>query len=139
MMEDKKYTFEEFLDIVEELRRKCPWDSAQTHESLKPCMMEEAAEVIQGVDLLGQTGEWDNLCEELGDVLLQVVLHSVIAEEEGLFTLEDVITQVARKMVRRHPMIFGKSDILKGCEGIPSWEEIKRLEKAARQREKGRS
>ena len=139
MMEDKKYTFEEFLDIVEELRRKCPWDSAQTPESLKPCMMEEAAEVIQGVDLLGQTGEWDNLCEELGDVLLQVVLHSVIAEEEGLFTLEDVITQVARKMVRRHPMIFGKSDILKDCEGIPSWEEIKRLEKAARQREKGRS
>ena len=137
MMEEKRYTFEELTEIVKILREKCPWDSTQTHESLKVCMEEDASEVIEGIDLLKSTGEWDNLCEELGDVLLQVVLHSVIAQEEGLFTLEDVVTGIARKMVRRHPHIFGKSEFYKDYDGIPSWEEIKRLEKEAREKNKG--
>ncbi len=130
------YTFEEFEGIVRELRSRCPWDSTQTHASLKPCMAEEAEEVLEGIDLLEQTGDGENLCEELGDVLLQVVLHSVIAQEEGLFTLDDVIDGISRKMIRRHPHIFGKSDLYKDCEGIPDWEEIKRLEREEKERRK---
>lgn len=121
---------------MKELRDKCPWDSVQTHESLKTCMAEEASEVLEGIDLLTQTGDWDNLCEELGDVLMQVVLHSVIAQEEGYFSLEDVIDGITRKMVRRHPHIFGKSELYGDYEGIPTWEEIKRLEKEEKKRRK---
>ena len=137
-MEEKKtaYTFEEFTEIVRELRAKCPWDSTQTHKSLKPCMQEEVEEVLEGIDLLEKTGEWDNLCEELGDVLLQVVLHSMIAQEEGLFTLDDVVDAIARKMIRRHPHIFGKSDLYKDYDGIPDWEEIKRLEREEKERQR---
>ena len=83
-------------------------------------MEEEASEVIEGIDLLKSTGEWDNLCEELGDVLLQVVLHSVIAQEEGLFTLEDVVTGIARKMVRRHPHILENLSFIKTMMGYPA-------------------
>lgn len=135
-MEEKKtaYTFEEFTEIVRKLRAECPWDSTQTHQSLKPCMTEEAGEVLEGIDLLERTGEWDNLCEELGDVLLQVVLHSVIAQEEGLFTLDDVVDAIARKMIRRHPHIFGKSELYKDYDGIPSWEEIKKIEREEKQK-----
>ena len=91
---------------------------------------------MEGIDLLEKTGEWDNLCEELGDVLLQVVLHSVIAQEEGLFTLDDVVDAIARKMIRRHPHIFGKSDLYKDYDGIPDWEEIKRLEREEKERQR---
>ena len=94
--------------IVEKLRAEdgCPWDRAQTHESLKPACIEEAAEVIGGINILTETGKAGNLREELGDLLLQVVFHAVIAEEEGLFTLEDVAKTVSDKMVRRHPHVF---------------------------------
>ena len=137
-MEEKKttYTFEEFVEIVQKLRAKCPWDSTQTHTSLKDCMREEAQEVLEGIDLLEKTGDGDNLCEELGDFLLQIVLHSVIAQEEGLFCLDDVIDAVARKMIRRHPHIFGKSELYKDYDGIPNWDEIKKMEKEEKDRQK---
>ena len=94
--------------IVETLRSEngCPWDKAQTHASLKPGCIEEAAEVIGGINILEETGDAENLKEELGDLLLQVMFHSVIAEEEGLFTFEDVAKTVADKMERRHPHVF---------------------------------
>ena len=90
--------FDRFIKVVREIREKCPWDSVQTHESLKKYLVEESQEVLDGIDRLNETGDSDNLCEELGDVLFQVALHSLIAQEEGLFTIEDVISGVTDKM-----------------------------------------
>ena len=103
-------SFDEFLKVVKQIRKECPWDSVQTHESLKPYLREETEEVLQGVDRLIQQKDAGNLCEELGDVLFQIVLHSVIAEEEGLFTLEDVVMGVMNKMKYRHPKVFSPED-----------------------------
>ena len=113
---DQKYTYEEFLNIIETLRGEngCPWDRVQTHESLKPCMTEEAAELLASIRIYEQTGNPENMREELGDVLLQVVMHAQIAAEEGLFTMEDVVDEISRKMVRRHPHVFGTGSAEKG-------------------------
>lgn len=128
---NKKYTYEEFLDIIKTLRSEngCPWDREQTHASLRPCMMEEAAEVISAIRILEQTGDAENLEEELGDVLLQVVMHAQIASEEGLFTMEDVVNHVAAKMVRRHPHVFGEVKVDGSDEVLKNWDEIKKKEK----------
>lgn len=130
-MADKKYTYEEFLDIIKMLRSEngCPWDKVQTHESLKPCMMEEAAELLASIRIYNQTGNPENMIEELGDVLLQVIMHAQIASEEGLFTMEDVINEVSRKMVRRHPHVFGTGSADTPDEVLVNWEEIKKEEK----------
>ena len=105
----KLFTFEELHAIVAALRSEqgCPWDRAQTHETMKANTIEEAYEVNQAVTDLSATGCADHLCDELGDLLLQVMLHSQIAEDNGEFTLEDVIDGIARKMIRRHPHVFG--------------------------------
>ena len=135
---DRKYTYEDFLEIIKTLRSEngCPWDREQTHESLRPCMMEEAAEVIAAIRIYNQTGNAENLREELGDVLLQVVMHARIAEEEGLFTMEDVVNEVAEKMVRRHPHVFGNEEYGSPEQNQARWEEIKRQEKEAKKRRK---
>lgn len=125
LQEKNTYTFEDFLEIVRRLRRECPWDSVQTHGSLEICLKNEAQEVLDGISLLEETGNGDNLCEELGDLLMQVVLHSVIAEEEGLFTIEDVISGISSKMRFRHPKIFSPED--KEAASL-SWEELKKRE-----------
>lgn len=127
----KKYTYEEFVDIINTLRSEngCPWDREQTHESLRPCLMEEAAEVLAAIRILKETGNGENLQEELGDVLLQVVMHAQIAKEEGLFTMEDVVNDVAAKMVRRHPHVFGTIEVEGSDEVLQNWEEIKKKEK----------
>ena len=127
--------FEEFEEVIARLRAPdgCPWDRAQTHMSLKKTCIEEAAEVICGINILDQTGDADNLKEELGDLLMQVVLHARIAEEEGLFTMDDVIQSIIDKMIRRHPHVFGDSDG-PGTDGSKeSWEEIKKQEKAGKE------
>ena len=126
---------ERLKTIVEKLRAKdgCPWDRAQTHATLKPPCIEEAAEVISGINILTQTGNAENLKEELGDLLLQVMFHAVIAEEEGLFTLEDVAKTVSDKMVRRHPHVFAGSKYSSHEELNKAWEEIKKEEKAGRE------
>ncbi|MGN1148574.1 MAG: YabN family protein [Lachnospiraceae bacterium] len=128
---NKKYTYEDFLDIIKTLRSEngCPWDREQTHKSLRPCMMEEAAEVISAIRIYEETGNAENLQEELGDVLLQVVMHAQIAGEEGLFTMEDVIDGVAAKMVRRHPHVFGNVSVDGSDQVLQNWEEIKKGEK----------
>ena len=130
-MMEKKYTFDDFIDIVATLRAPdgCPWDQEQTHHSLKPCMMEEAAEVLAAIRILDTTGEPDNLREERGDVLLQVVMHSQIAREEGHFTLEDVIDEVSAKMIRRHPHVFGEQEVSSADHVLRNWDEIKKKEK----------
>lgn len=133
-MEQKKYTYEDFLEIIKTLRSEngCPWDREQTHQSLRPCMMEEAAEVVAAIRIYDRTGEYENLREELGDVLLQVVMHAEIAKEENLFTMEDVINEVAEKMVRRHPHVFGDVMVSGSGQVLENWEEIKKKEKEVR-------
>ena len=127
----KRYSYEDLLEIIRTLRGEngCPWDKVQTHESLKPCMMEEAAELLASIRIYDQTGNPENMCEELGDVLLQVVMHAQIASEEGLFTMEDVIDAVSCKMVRRHPHVFGTNNADTPEEALTNWEEIKKEEK----------
>lgn len=127
-MKQEKYTFEELLDIMKRLCAAdgCPWDRVQTHESLIPCLMDEAQEVAEAID----KQDVDNLCEELGDVLLQVVMHSEIARKNGTFTMEDVIDGVSRKMVRRHPHVFGDAKADTPEESLVLWRQIKAQEKA---------
>ena len=127
--------FEEFQEIIAKLRspKGCPWDREQTHESLKPACIEEAAEVICGINILKETGTPDNLKEELGDLLLQVVMHAQIAEEEGFFTLDDVIQTVSDKMIRRHPHVFGTANVSGSGDVITAWEDIKKQEKAGKE------
>ncbi len=127
----ENYSFEDFVRIIEKLRAKdgCPWDREQTHDSLRPCMMEEAAELVSSIRIYHQTGSAENMREELGDILLQVVMHSVIAEEENLFTLEDVIKEVSEKMIRRHPHIFGTVQVENAQQVLQNWDEIKKKEK----------
>ena len=121
------YSFEEFMDIIRKLRVGCPWDREQTHESLKSCLLEECYETVEAIDNKDQ----ENLCEELGDILLQVALHSVIAEETKDFTIQDVISEEARKMIRRHPHVFGDVQVGDADGVIRNWDEIKKQEKKA--------
>lgn len=127
--------FEEFEDIIARLREPdgCPWDREQTHMSLKKPCIEEAAEVICGINILEKTGDAENLKEELGDLLLQVVMHAQIAKEEGLFTMDDVIQTVIDKMVRRHPHVFGEAVVSDSGEVLTRWDEIKKQEKAGKE------
>lgn len=129
--EEKVYTYQEFLDIIAMLRSEngCPWDKEQTHESLKPCMTEEAAELLAAIRIYDKTGNAENMREELGDILLQVVMHAQIASEEGLFTMEDVVNEVSRKMVRRHPHVFGTATADTSEQVLSNWEDIKKEEK----------
>lgn len=121
--------------VVERLRAPdgCPWDRVQTHGSLKAACIEEAAEVVCGINIFDQTGNAENLKEELGDLLLQVVYHAVIAQEEGLFTLEDVAAAAADKMIRRHPFLFDGMECGTYEEKEASWEAVKKAEKKGRE------
>lgn len=128
---EKRYTYEEFMDIIATLRSEngCPWDKEQTHDSLRPCMIEEAYELLAAIRIYDKSGDADNLKEELGDVLLQVALHSQIAKEEGLFTMEDVVSDIAEKMIRRHPHVFGNVYADNSDQVLKNWEDIKKKEK----------
>lgn len=124
-------SLDELRSIVARLRAEdgCPWDREQTHASLKPECIEEAAEVICGINVLEETGNPENLKEELGDLLLQVMMHAQIAEEEGLFTIDDVAGGVSEKMIRRHPHVFGDVSVSGSKEVLRNWEQIKAKEK----------
>jgi tetrapyrrole methylase family protein/MazG family protein len=91
--------------------------------------MEEAAEFVSSIRIYHESGSAENMREELGDILLQVVMHSVIAQEEGLFTMDDVIEEVSEKMIRRHPHIFGTVQVDSSAEVLQNWDEIKKKEK----------
>ena len=121
---------EEFVNIIRTLRSEhgCPWDRRQTHSSLKASCIEEAAEVISAINILDETGDPDNLKEELGDLLLQIVMHACMAEEEGYFTLDDVIESVSEKMIRRHPHVFGNNACPDRGDELVKWEAIKAKE-----------
>jgi MazG family protein len=124
--------FEELVRIIDRLRSPggCPWDREQTHESLKPMMIEEAYEAVEAIDL----GDDQELIGELGDLLLQVVFHSRIAIEDSRFNITDVIKRVTEKMVRRHPHVFGDDKAETADDVLRSWEAIKAAELAAKGR-----
>jgi MazG family protein len=106
-------------------KQGCPWDRKQTHRSLLRYLREEAAEVAQAV----RKGDHANLKEELGDVLLQVVFHAQMAREKGRFDIHDVVEGICRKLVRRHPHVFGKVKLKTADQVMVQWKELKRREK----------
>ena len=118
---------ERLIDIMKLLRSGdgCPWDREQTHESLKKYLIEETYEYLEVVDLEDKA----RMCEELGDVLLQIVFHARIAEENGDFNIEDVINGVCDKMIHRHPHVFGDVTAETSSQVLKNWEEIKKKEK----------
>lgn len=125
----KKYSFDDLAEIISILRSPggCPWDIKQTHESLKECLIEESGEVISAID----NRDDDNLCEELGDLLLQVLMHAQIAAEEDRFDINDVIQGISEKMIRRHPHVFGDVQVSSPEESLQLWKKIKEQEKAS--------
>lgn len=128
LKEKEQYTFEDLKSIMRILRSEggCPWDRKQTHESLIPCLKEETGEVIEAIE----KQDMENLCEELGDLLFQVMSHSRIAEENGCFSIDDVVHQISAKMVRRHPNVFGDVKVESAEEGLALWKRIKSQEKS---------
>jgi tetrapyrrole methylase family protein/MazG family protein len=123
----EKYDLNDFIKIMERLIAEdgCPWDRVQTHDSLKKYLLEESYEVVDAID----KEDTENLCEELGDVLLQVVFHSLIAKKQNEFTFDDVVTGVSKKMLLRHPHIFGDVEANTTKEVNDNWESIKKAEK----------
>lgn len=119
--------FDQFIDIIRTLRSEngCPWDREQTHESLRQNLLEESYEVVESIN----NNDMANLREELGDVLLQIVFHSLIAEEKNEFTMEEVIEEISEKMIRRHPHVFGNIEAETSEEVLKNWDEIKKQEK----------
>lgn len=122
-------------DIVKLLQSDggCPWDKVQTHESVKAGCIEEACEVLAGISILKETGKAENLKEELGDLLLQVIFHACLAEREGLFDFQDVARSASEKMIRRHPHVFHEPMLDMDGTPVTDWEGIKKLEKAGRE------
>ena len=122
--ENEANAIERLANIVRILRKECPWDKVQTHESLKRCMIEEAYESIDAID----NNDFTNLREELGDVLLQVVFHADLAREESYFDLKDVINDECEKMIRRHPHIFSEETAKTVDKVVEKWENVKSKE-----------
>ena len=126
--EKKKHDFAELLEIVAILRSPdgCPWDRAQTHETMKKCLLDETQEVIEAID----KADDENLCEELGDVLLQVLLNCEIAKERNAFEFSDVVQMLSEKLIRRHPHVFGDIERPKTPEeSLSLWKSVKKQEK----------
>lgn len=125
---DGKYTLSQLLQIMKALRSPdgCPWDREQTHQSIKNDALEEVYEVVDAID----NNDAVALCEELGDMLLQVVFHSSIAEEENEFTFDEVVDGVSKKLVLRHPHVFGETSVENSSEVLDLWDSIKKQEKS---------
>jgi tetrapyrrole methylase family protein/MazG family protein len=123
--------FAELVRIMERLRGPggCPWDREQTHQSIKPYVIEEAYEVAEAID----DNNIDDLRAELGDLLLQVVFHSEMARQEGLFTVEDVIHGINEKLIRRHPHVFSDTEVKDSAEVLRNWARIKTEERKNRE------
>lgn len=121
---------EELIEVIRRLRAPdgCPWDREQTHSSLRPNMIEEAYEAVDAID----DNDMAHLREELGDVLLQVLLHSQIAKEEGVFDIEDVAKELKDKLIHRHPHVFGNANITTPDGVVDAWEKLKAEEKRHR-------
>lgn len=123
-----KHTFDDFRKIVETLRSEngCPWDRKQTEESMIPYLLEETNEVVEAI----HNKDADNLCEELGDVLYQIMMLSRIAEEKGIFSIDEVIDRISEKMIFRHPNVFADLKVNTWEEGMDLWKRMKTEEKS---------
>jgi uncharacterized protein YabN with tetrapyrrole methylase and pyrophosphatase domain len=125
----------EFLAVMRRLRAECPWKREQTHRSLARYLLEETHETLEAIDVGDETGDWDHLREELGDLLLQVYFHAVVAEQAGEFTIDDVARGITEKMHRRNPHVFGppSGDPADGPQDAAAvnevWQTIKEREK----------
>jgi len=121
------WPLDSLVEVMARLRSAdgCPWDREQTHESLRRYMLEEAYEVVEAID----QGDSGHLCEELGDVLLQVVFHAQIARESGRFDINDVVNGITAKLIRRHPHVFGEAVAETAADVTRTWEAIKRSER----------
>ena len=118
------YTWDDLIEVMARLRRSCPWDREQTHESLVPYLIEETYEVVDAIE-----GHSDgDMCEELGDLLLQIVFHAQLATERGKFSIADVVDSLSNKMIRRHPHVFGDQAVSSVAEVWQNWEALKALE-----------
>jgi tetrapyrrole methylase family protein / MazG family protein len=125
------HTWDDLVELMARLRRGCPWDREQTHASLVPYLIEETHEVVEAIE-----GRSDNeLCEELGDLLLQIVFHSQLATERGKFSVADVVDALTNKMIRRHPHVFGDQAVSSVAEVWQNWDQLKALEPAAKTRQ----
>ena len=126
----EKYGLDDFRRIMAILRGEdgCPWDRVQTHQSIRRDLLEEAYETATAID----TGDMDNLREELGDLLMQVLFHAQIESERGGFTFDDVCDEACKKLIRRHPHVFGKMELDTPEEVLTAWDEVKRQEKDQR-------
>ena len=122
-----RWCFDDLLAVMDRLRGEdgCPWDREQTHESLRPYLIEEAWEAVAAID----GGDPDELCDELGDVLLQVVFHAAVARAHGTFSIGDITTAICRKMIERHPHVFGGAHAGTAEEVSLSWDRIKQQRK----------
>jgi len=121
----------EFVEVMETLRAECSWKRSQTHRSLARYLLEETHEVLEAIDTGDASGDWEHLREELGDLLLQVYFHAIIAAESGAFTIDDVAGDVIAKMRRRNPHVFGTtaSAELDPASVNELWEAVKAAEK----------
>ncbi|MBQ3094269.1 MAG: nucleoside triphosphate pyrophosphohydrolase [Clostridia bacterium] len=123
----ERYTTDDLLAIMKALRSPegCPWDREQTHRSIRTSLIEEAHETIEAID----NGDDAGLCEELGDVLLQVVFHAEMAAEDGRFSYDDVVDGICKKLVVRHPHVFGEVKADNAADVLKTWDAIKRRQK----------
>jgi tetrapyrrole methylase family protein / MazG family protein len=121
------HKFDTLVVIIARLRARngCPWDKEQTHRSLRENLLSETYEVLEALD----DGDKEKLSEELGDLLLQIVLHAQIAKDDGEFKIDDVIKSITTKIIRRHPHIFGNRKVKDSAEVMHNWEELKKEER----------
>lgn len=119
--ESENITMERLLDIMHRLRAECPWDAKQTHESLRPYLLEEAYEVLESIE----SKDWNDLAGELGDLLLQIIFHCEIASEKERFDFADVVGLISKKLIERHPHVFGKKDLHSAEQVQENWEHSK--------------
>jgi tetrapyrrole methylase family protein/MazG family protein len=133
-LSDSRRDFADLVAILHRLRSPggCPWDAEQTHETLRPYLIEEAYEVLEAID----GGDDAELRDELGDLLLQVVFHSELATERGAFDIRDVVENICAKLVRRHPHVFADVKVGSSAEVERNWSEIKKAERAGKGKER---
>lgn len=126
-------TFDELISVMARLRAPggCPWDAKQTYASLAQYLLEESYETFDAIQEANETGDTANLREELGDLLLQVVFHSTIAAEKGDFTIDDVAAGVTKKLILRHPHVFGDAQLETSRDVLDNWDQLKANERAA--------
>ncbi len=119
--ESENNKIRQLLEIMHRLRAECPWDARQTHESLRPYLLEEAYEVLESIE----SKDWDDLAGELGDLLLQIIFHCEIASEKERFDFADVVGLISKKLIERHPHVFGKEDLHSAEQVQENWEHSK--------------